>query len=141
DNIHIERDGKVVEQTTCDDALAFVEAFKQRYKAPELPGLPRFTGGLVGYFAYDCVRYVESHLKATTPADVIGTPDILLTVSDEVLVFDNLAGKLIFVVHANPEIPDAYHLANQRLDDLEARLRGPMPKTPELSLSMRDSSE
>lgn len=93
DQIQIERDGEIVERHTRADALSFVDEFKQRYRAPELPGLPRFTGGLVGYFAYDCSRYVEPHLKATTPHDIIGTPDILLTVSDEVLVFDNLAGN------------------------------------------------
>ncbi len=141
DNIRVERDGELVEEAETADALAFVEAFKQRYRAPELPGLPRFTGGLVGYFAYDCVRYVEPHLKASQPADVIGTPDILLCVSDEVLVFDNLAGKLIFVVHANPEITNAYVLANQRLDQLESRLRGPVPETPPLGLGMNGTSE
>jgi anthranilate synthase component 1 len=141
DNVQIERDGEIIEQITCADALAFVEQFKARYRAPELPGLPRFTGGLVGYFAYDCVRYVEPHLKTSVPKDVIGTPDILLSVSDEVLVFDNLAGKLIFVVHANPDIADAYNLATQRLDELEARLRGPMPGTPSLTLGMNGASE
>lgn len=141
EQIQIERDGVIVEQVTCADALTFVEEFKQRYRAPELPGLPRFTGGLVGYFAYDCVRYVEPHLKATTPTDVIGTPDILLSVSDEVLVFDNLAGKLIFVIHANPDVANAYNLATQRLDELEAKLRGPVPSTPNLSLAMNGASE
>lgn len=141
EHIRIERDGVVVEETTQADALEFVEAFKQRYRAPELPGLPRFTGGLVGYFAYDCVRYVEPHLKASEPEDIIGTPDILLTVSDEVLVFDNLAGKLIFVIHANPEIDNAYQIATQRLDELEARLRGPVPSTPDLTLGMNGASE
>jgi anthranilate synthase component 1 len=141
DNIRVERDGDIIEQTQCADALAFVEQFKERYRAPELPGLPRFTGGLVGYFAYDCVRYVEPRLKASTPHDVIGTPDILLTVSDEVLVFDNLAGKLILVIHANPEIADAYQLATARLDELVAQLRGPLPDTPKLSLGTEGGSE
>ena len=118
-----------------------MDEFKQRYRAPELPNLPRFTGGLVGYFAYDCVRYVEPHLKATTPKDIIGTPDILLSVSDEVLVFDNLAGKLIFVIHANPEVENAYAKANARLDELEQKLRGEIPATPNLSLGMNANSE
>jgi len=141
DQIQIERDGAIVERHTRADALSFVEEFKQRYRAPELPGLPRFTGGLVGYFAYDCARYVEPHLQATTPPDVIGTPDILLTVSDEVLVFDNLAGKLIFVIHANPEVENAYAKANARLDELEQQLRGKIPFTPSLSLAMNAHSE
>jgi anthranilate synthase component 1 len=141
DHVRVERDGAIVEQTECADALGFVEQFKQRYRAPELPGLPRFTGGLVGYFAYDCVRYVEPRLKASTPEDVIGTPDILLTVSDEVLVFDNLAGKLILVIHANPDVADAYRVATERLDELVLQLRGPIPATPELSLSTEGGSE
>jgi anthranilate synthase component 1 len=141
DRVQVERDGMLVEEQTCADALSFVEEFKQRYKAPELEGLPRFTGGLVGYFGYDCVRYVEPHLKASMPADVLYTPDILLSVSDEVLVFDNLAGKLILVVHANPEIDNAYQLANQRLDDLVAQLRGATPPTANLSLSHSGLSE
>lgn len=141
ENIQIERDGQIVETHQCADALAFVEEFKQRYRAPELPGLPRFTGGLVGYFAYDCARYVEPHLKASTPDDVIGTPDVLLTVSDEVLVFDNLAGKLIFVIHANPDVDNAYQKATARLDDLEQRLRGEIPARPSLGLGMNGHSE
>ena len=141
DEIHVERDGEIIERHTRADALSFVDEFKQRYRAPELPNLPRFTGGLVGYFAYDCVRYVEPHLKATTPKDIIGTPDILLSVSDEVLVFDNLAGKLIFVIHANPEVENAYAKANARLDELEQKLRGEIPATPNLSLGMNANSE
>src|SRR5690625_7962089 len=79
DQVQIERDVEAIEVLTCGDPLAFVESFKARYKAPELDGLPRFTGGLVGYFGYDCVRYVEPHLRASTPEDVLGTPDILLS--------------------------------------------------------------
>lgn len=141
DKITVERDGQVIETHNCADALTFVEAFKTRYRAPELPGLPRFSGGLVGYFAYDCVRYVEPHLKASSPKDVIGTPDILLSVSDEVLVFDNLAGKLIFVIHANPDVEDAFVKANLRLDELEQKLRGEIPTTPRLSLGNNTNSE
>nr|WP_324257746.1 anthranilate synthase component I [Cellvibrio fontiphilus] len=141
DIITVERDGKIIETHECVDALEFVDVFKERYRAPELPGLPRFTGGLVGYFAYDCVRYVEPHLKITTPKDVIGTPDILLSVSDEVLIFDNLAGKLIFVIHANPEVENAYIKAKERLDQLEEKLRGEVPATPSLSLGNNGNSE
>jgi anthranilate synthase component I len=132
--ITVERDGQVVETLERADPLSFVEEFKQRYRAPELENLPRFTGGLVGYFAYDCARYVEPHLQKTTPKDVVGVPDILLTVSDEVLVFDNLAGKLIIVIHANPEIDNAFVKANQRIDQLEADLRSKVPQLANLPL-------
>lgn len=137
--IIVERDGEVVEEHQCDDPLAFVETFKARYRAPELEGLPRFNGGLVGYFGYDCVRYVEPSLKASEPEDLIGTPDIFLMVSDEVLVFDNLAGKLILVVHANPDAGGstdaAYNKAVARLDQLEADLNGIQPVLPAMSLT------
>ena len=134
ERIEIERDGKVREIIEEPDALSFVTEFQQRYKAAEVEGLPRFNGGLVGYFGYDCVRYVEPKLQASEPSDDIGVPDILLMVSDEVLVFDNLAGKLILVVHANPEIDDAFNLANARLDELEVKLRQAVPDIAPLKL-------
>lgn len=141
DIITIETDGVVVERIETADALAFVEEFQRRYRAAELPGLPRFNGGLVGYFGYDCVRYVEPHLKASVPADVIGTPDILLMVSDEVLVFDNLAGRLILVVHADPASEEAFARAQARLDSLESQLRSMTPVTAPMKLEGESARE
>lgn len=139
--VQIERDGERVEDFQCEDPLEFVEQFKERYRAPELDNLPRFTGGLVGYFGYDCVRYVEPHLQETMPEDLLGTPDILLTVSDEVLVFDNLAGKLILVIHANPEMDNAFERAGQRLDELVEKLKQPAPEIAPMSLAGEGLSE
>jgi len=127
-DVSIKRDGKVVEQETVTDPLAYVRNFKARYRLPEIDGLPRFTGGLVGYFGYETVKYIEPRLRGSSKPDAIQSPDILLMVSDEVVVFDNLLGKLYVVIHVNPEIEDAYNKANQRLDDLIAKLRGPLPK-------------
>ncbi len=141
DRIEVTRDGELVESLTHADPLVFVEEFKSRYRAAEVDGLPRFNGGLVGYFGYDCVRYVEPRLKPGMPEDVIGTPDILLMVSDEVVVFDNLAGKLILVVQANPEVESAYEVAVQRLDQLEARLRNATAETEPMSLTLGESHE
>lgn len=137
----VERDGEVVEEHQRDDPLSFVEEFKSRYRAPELEGLPRFNGGLVGYFGYDCVRYVEPQLQDSTPEDKIGTPDIFLMVSDEVLVFDNLAGKLILVVHANPDIEGAFDKAVARLDQLEKDLNGVQPDLPPMALTASGAIE
>lgn len=131
----IETDGRVVESFHCEDPLAFVEEFQARYTSVETPGLPRFSGGLVGYFGYDTVRYVEPRLRASTPPDELGVPDILLMVSDEVVVFDSLAGKLILIVHADPAVPDAFKLARQRLDEIEARLHVPAPDLPPVNLA------
>ena len=126
--VEVSRGGQVVEQENSDDPLAFVEAFQARYRAPDLEALPAFNGGLVGYFGYDTVRYVEKKLAATCPPDKLGNPDILLMVSDEVVVFDNLAGVITLIVHADPADADGYDKAQSRLDALEALMAGPAPQ-------------
>jgi anthranilate synthase component 1 len=117
------RQGEVVESLTSEDPLAWIEAFQGRYRAPDLPGLPRFTGGLVGYFGYDTVRYIEPRLSGLDRSDLIGCPDILLMVSEEVLVFDNLAGTLLLIVHVDPAQEDALQQGQRRLDELAGKLR------------------
>ncbi|MFT6030370.1 MAG: anthranilate synthase component 1 [Oleiphilaceae bacterium] len=119
----LELDNKVIEEHDLDDPLAFVEEFQARFKVPELDGLPRFNGGLVGYFAYDTVRYIEPKLAKNCPPDPLKTPDILLMVSDKLVVFDNLSGKLMLIYHADPSVKDAYQLAQSVLDLLVHRLR------------------
>jgi anthranilate synthase component 1 len=133
---HIERqcDGVVVESLEVADPLAWIEDFQSGYKVAEVEGQPRFTGGLVGYFGYDTIRYIEPKLahsaqKKTNP-DELDTPDILLMVSDEVVVFDNLGGKLYLIVHADPAQADAFAAAQRRLDALEAQLRLATPRPP-----------
>ena len=125
-SITVERDGKVIESTTAEDPLAWVEAFQARYRVPELPGMARFSGGLVGYFGYDTVRYIEPRLAAFDKEDLLACPDILLMVSDELLVFDNLAGTLQLIVHVDPAETHALEQGLSRLDQLETRLREPM---------------
>ncbi len=122
-HIAIYQDGEVVESCDVDDPLAFIEAFQTRYRAADLPELPRFNGGLVGYFGYDTVRYIEPRLAGGAPDDPINTPDILLMVSEQVVVFDNLSGKLILIHHADPSEPDAYNQAQKALDQLVHKLR------------------
>ena len=92
--LEIIRDGKPMVNRQTQDPLAEVERFRKLFSMPELPELPRFTGGLVGYFGYDTVRFVESRLANSTPKDQLHTPDILLMASDEVAIFDNLSGTL-----------------------------------------------
>jgi len=126
--IEIEKDGEVIETVEADDPLAFIEDFQSRYQVPEVEGLPRFTGGLVGYFGYDTIRYVEPKLKTCPNPDPLDNPDILLMVSDEVVVFDNLSGKMYVVIHVNPEIDNAHQVAEARLDELVAKLRQATPE-------------
>lgn len=112
------QDGAVIEALVSDDPLAWIETFQARHRVPIVEGLPRFTGGLVGYFGYDTVRYVEPRLANCPNPDPLGTPDILLLISDEVLVFDNLRGKLYVVVHVDPAEPNAYDHGQARLSQL-----------------------
>ena len=118
-----ESDDGVIESITAEDPLGYIEAFQARFHSPELPDMPRFNGGLVGYFGYDTVRFVEPRLHDTAPPDELETPDILLMVSDEVVVFDNLRGKLHLIVQTSPSAHGAYESAVARLDELETTLR------------------
>ena len=117
-----------------DDPLQFIKEYQARFRAPAIPNLPRFTGGLAGYFGYDTVRYIESRLTTAKKPDIIGTPDILLMLTEQLAVIDNLSGKLTLIVHANPEEPNAYPKARARLDELLRALRAPVeiPRSPEL---------
>jgi anthranilate synthase component 1 len=133
-SVHVLVDGVETEQHDCADPLAFVEEFKARYRVPSIPGLPRFNGGLVGYFGYDCVRYVEPRLAHCPNPDPLGNPDILLMVSDEVVVFDNLAGKLHAIVLADPADDSAFDGANARLEQILDKLRQPLAQRKPLSL-------
>ncbi|MBK8102572.1 MAG: anthranilate synthase component I [Cellvibrionales bacterium] len=134
--ITVQRDGKVLQHEQCTDPLTFIEQFRAQYRVAELPNLPRFTGGLVGFFAYDTVRYVEPHLQKTQPQqDPLGTPDILLLLSEEVLVFDNLSGRILLIVHADTAQENALALAQQRLDILQAQLATATPALPPIALA------
>jgi len=126
--IEVETDGKIVESLHSDDPLSWIEKFQARYQVAGVEGLPRFTGGLVGYFGYDTIRYIEPKLANCPNPDELNTPDILLMVSDEVVVFDNLGGKLYLIVHVNPMQTDAFASGQRRLDVLEARLREATPR-------------
>ena len=131
-HVRVTTDGVKTESAEVDDPLAFVEAFQQRYRVAPVEGLPRFNGGLVGYFGYDSVRYVERKLEQCPNPDPLGTPDILLMVSDAVIVFDNLAGKLHCIVLVDPADANAYDEGLARLKMLRDRLRQPI--TPRLGL-------
>lgn len=133
--IKVELDGEIVETLEHDDPLAFVEEFQARFKVPEIEGLPRFNGGLVGYFGYDIIRYVEPKLANSCPPDPLGTPDILLMVCDQLVVFDNLSGKLILIHHENPSVEGSYEVAESVLGVLVHRLRTEQAKSPSVPTS------
>jgi anthranilate synthase component I len=117
----------VVERSQAADPLEFVREFMSRYRVAELPGLPRFCGGLVGYFGYDTVRWIEPRLSGGwLKPDPTGCPDMLLLVSEELAVIDNLSGKLYLVVYADPAKPHAWRDAQARLRELLGALRLPL---------------
>jgi anthranilate synthase component 1 len=115
-------DGEVVE-TARGNPLDFVEAYQKRFKVALRPGLPRFCGGLAGYFGYDTVRYIEKKLEHTCPPDTLGTPDILLLQCEELAVIDNLSGKLYLIVYVDPGKPEAYANGKKRLRELKDQLK------------------
>jgi anthranilate synthase component 1 len=116
-------ENEIIENVTDKNPLEWIEEFKVRYRVPEIEGLPRFNGGLVGYFGYETISYIEPRVCKIMKPDEIGAPDILLMVSEELLVFDNLSGKMLLLTHANPEESNAYENAQNRLQELAKKLR------------------
>lgn len=115
-------DGVVVE-TAVGNPLDFIAAYQRRFKVALRPGLPRFCGGLAGYFGYDAVRHIEKKLENSCPPDTLGCPDILLLQCEELAVIDNLSGKLYLIVYADPAAPEAYANAKKRLRELKDALK------------------
>ena len=115
-------DGEVVERRE-GNPLDFIEQYRARFRVALRPGLPRFCGGLAGYFGYDTVRLMEPRLAKVQKTGGIGTPDILLLQTEEVAVIDNLSGRLYLIVYADPSQPEAYFKAKRRLAELTDKLR------------------
>ena len=137
----VEEGSKVVEEVDTDDPLTFIESFMQRYRVPALEELPRFSGGLVGYFGYDTIRYLEKRLRDSAPPDSLDTPDILLMVSNDVVVFDNVRGSMTLVTHVDPDDPDAYARAEEHLHQLGGKLHADVPKISEAGANQEISED
>ncbi len=116
-----------IETLQVDDPLQWIEDYQNTFNVAEIEGLPKFTGGLVGYFGYETIRYIEPKLSNVTKPDALDTPDILLMVSEEVVVFDNLSGRIYFIVLVDPEQSDAYEKGQARLQQLEKQLHQTVP--------------
>jgi anthranilate synthase component 1 len=128
-------DGKS-ETIQVDDTLAFVESYLAQFKAAPCPaGKSRFCGGLVGYFSYDTVRYIEHKLAGHAKPDTLNTPDVLLLLSEELAVVDNLSGKLYLIVYVNPKNENAYQSGRNRLKTLLTKLRQPTTIPTEQSVT------
>ncbi|GGD33967.1 anthranilate synthase component I [Pseudoxanthomonas indica] len=123
--LEIRDHGALIEQREVSDPFAEVEGLRAAHFVPQLEGLPGFTGGLVGWFGFECIGYIEPRLARGDKPDELGTPDILLMLSEELAVFDNLKGRLYLIVHADPREDGAWENAQERLDSLTATLRQP----------------
>lgn len=138
--INIFEAGELIENFSSEDPLDFIDELQRSYTLVEDPELPPFNGGLVGYFSYDCVRYIEKKLAHSSPPDTLGTPDALFMVSEEVAVFDNLKNKVHLIVLVDDK--DQLNDAKDRLDALEEKLNQPISsgnfKKPEKSISESD---
>ena len=137
-------DGLVTESSR-QNPLDFIDAYQKRFKVALRPGLPRFCGGLAGYFGYDTVRYIEKKLEASCPPDTLGCPDILLLQCEELAVIDNLSGKLYLIVYADPAQAEAYANAKKRLRELREQLKysvsAPVVKPSQAYPAERDFSK
>ena len=122
-HVEVIENNQTIETHENTNPLDFVKSFQARFKTPPYAGLPRFTGGLAGYFGYDTVRYIERRLANTKKPDALGVPDVLLMVSEELAVIDNLSSKLYFIVYVNPAEANAYANGLSRLHQLLGRLR------------------
>jgi anthranilate synthase component 1 len=131
-NVEVIEADAVVESVEDTNPLDFVKAYQARFKTPPYEGLPRFTGGLAGYFGYETVRYIEKRLANTSKPDAIATPDVLLMVSEQLAVVDNLSGKLYFIVYADTSEANAYENAHATLNALLKMLKKAVtiPETP-----------
>ena len=127
--ITVTQNGDVIERATSVDPYLFVREYLARFKVPPNDEMSRFAGGLVGYFGYDTARYVEPKLANSVPADTLDTPDIVLMLSDEFVVFDNLKGEIQFVCYVDPSASGALSEADRKLELLTERLEQPIPPT------------
>jgi anthranilate synthase component 1 len=117
--------GQVIE-TNHDNPLDFVDTYFKRFKVAVQTGLPRFCGGLAGYFGYDTVRYIESRLAKHKLPDELGVPDIQLMLTEELAVIDNVAGRIYLIVYADPSVADSFEKGQTRLKELLACLNKPV---------------
>jgi len=139
DVIEVIDQNQVIEKETTQNPLNFIQNYLSQFKVPHDLELPRFAGGLAGYFGYETIQYIEARLKHKKTKDVIGVPDILLMLSDELIVVDNVAKKIFIVSYADPSIKDAYALSVARLDKLYDQLHQSMKIEPLQTLNLTEA--
>ena len=127
--VRIEQEGELFESTQVDDPLTWVEQYLNQFKVPQLEALPDFNGGLVGYFGYEIIRYIEPRLSNIDKPDELGVADILLMVSNDLVVFDNLLNQAFVITHIDPS-QQSYEDAEARLDEIGKQIEQPLVSFP-----------
>jgi len=127
--IFIEKNGELLEQYDVEDPLAWIEDYQKKFKVPKLESLPDFNGGLVGYFGYEIIRYIEPKLSDINKTDELNVPDIVLMVSNDLLVVDNLSSKVHIITHINPNV-ESYEDAISKLSLIEENIKKPFNHLP-----------
>ncbi len=139
DVVEVIDQNQVIEKETTQNPLNFIQNYLSQFKVPHDLELPRFAGGLAGYFGYETIQYIEARLRHKKTKDAIGVPDILLMLSDELIVVDNVAKKIFIVSYADPSIKDAYALGVARLDKLYDQLHQSMKIEPLQTLNLTEA--
>ena len=121
-DVSIEKNGKLHKQYKVADPLAWIEDYQSKFKVPQLEELPDFNGGLVGYFGYEIIKFIEPKLKNIKKKDELNVPDILLMVSNDLLVVDNLTSKVHIITHINPE-KESFEAGLSKLNIIEKNIR------------------
>lgn len=125
--VRIERNAQLFESLIAPDPLLWIEQYQQQYKVPKIDNLPEFNGGLVGYFGYEIIHYIEPKLKHAKQKDELNIADIMLMVSNDLVVFDNLANKAFLMTHINPA-KQSFEDAQLRLNEIEHQINQPLIK-------------
>ena len=118
----VEKNGHLHQQYKVDDPLAWIQNYQEQFKVPQLDHLPDFNGGLVGYFGYEIIRYIEPKLKNINKKDELGVPDILLMLSNDLLVVDNLTSKVHIITHVNPD-NESFKDGLEKLNSIEKNIK------------------
>jgi anthranilate synthase component I len=121
-DVSIEKKGKLHKQYKVEDPLTWIEDYQSKFKVPQLDELPDFNGGLVGYFGYEIIKFIEPKLKNIKKTDELNVPDILLMVSNDLLVVDNLTSKVHIITHINPE-KESFETGLSKLNIIEKNIR------------------
>ena len=120
--VRVEKNGVLVEQHEVEDPLEWIENYQNQFNVPKLDDLPDFNGGFVGYFGYEIIRYIEPRLASIKKTDELNVADILLMVSNDLLVVDNLSSKVHIITHINPD-ESTYEDALSKLNLIEDNIK------------------